>query len=350
MLPTGKSILLAGSSHHRTPLEVREKISLDPERLTALYDMLRDSPLFEQAVVINTCNRVEIYAVGNGHSSPETLAGLIADATGFSEEQFASFAYLKRDREAIEHLCAVTCGLDSMMVGENEILGQVKSAYSEATRRDMVGPVLHRVFQKSFQSAKWARTHTGISQGQVSLGNICVELAQRIYGKLTVSRTMIVGTGDVGRDVAKAFRSRGVACMTVSSRSPERARAVAREIDGLVLPFDEWRARLAYFDIVIFATSAPHIILSAEAVREAARKRPVMPLFLIDLAVPRDVEAAAADVQNVYLYTFDDLAAMANENLRARETEIARCREGLTLRVDALWQTVKRQLAPDPNP
>lgn len=333
-------ISVVGCNHHQTPLELREKIALTPERLKKLRNSLNNDSDFLEYVILNTCNRVEIYAVSTGISAPADLLAHLCRINQITEQQVAPYSYEKSGKLAIQHLFEVAAGLDSQIVGETEILGQVKSAYQEAQEFGSIGTVLHRVFQKSFQAAKWARTHTGIGAGQVSLGNIAVELATRIFGKLTVARTLVVGSGEVGQDVAKALRSRGVACISIASRTADRAEELARSIDGLIIPFSSWKTNLPYVDIAIFATSAPGSILDKADLEPLMRKRPSRPIFLIDLAVPRDVEAAVSELGAVYLYNYDDLANIANENLRNRSIEIQACREYLEQRSDRLIQSI----------
>lgn len=342
MLESDTPISVVGCNHQQTPLELREKIALTPERLTQLRASLKQDSGCSEFVILNTCNRVEIYGVGRNAADPGKALAHLCKISGFSEEIIAPYSYVRSGKLAIQHLFEVASGLNSQIVGETEILGQVKSAYQEAQDCGTIGAVLHRVFQKSFQAAKWARTHTGIGAGQVSLGNIAVELATRIFGKLTVARTLVVGSGEVGQDVAKALRSRGVACISIASRTADRAEELARSIDGLIIPFASWKTTLPYVDIAIFATSAPGSILNKADLEPLMRKRPSRPIFLIDLAVPRDVEAGVSDLGSVYLYNYDDLACIANENLRNRSIEVQSCREYLEERAERLYQHIHR--------
>jgi glutamyl-tRNA reductase len=340
MLESDTPISVVGCNHHQTPLELREKITLTPERMQQLRDSLTNDSECGEFVILNTCNRVEIYWVRNHSAHPAKALAHLCKVNGFSEEEIAPYSYVRSGKLAIQHLFEVASGLNSQIVGETEILGQVKSAYQEAQDCGSIGPFLHRVFQKSFQAAKWARTHTGIGSGQVSLGNIAVELATRIFGRLTVARTLVVGSGEVGQDVAKALRSRGVACISIASRTADRAEELARSIDGLIIPYASWKTNLPYVDIAIFATSAPGSILNKADIEPLMRKRPSRPIFLIDLAVPRDVEADVSDLGSVYLYNYDDLANIANENLRNRSIEVQTCRDYLKQRAERLFQSI----------
>ncbi|MCC5833241.1 MAG: glutamyl-tRNA reductase [Opitutales bacterium] len=333
----GPQLVVIGCNHHHTPLAIREQIALSPEGVEALRKRLIEDGSFEESLILNTCNRVEVYAISQSPQAARHIYKHLSEVNQFPESSFREHAYEYFQEQAIEHLFQVAAGLNSQIVGETEILGQVKAAYAEAIDTESIGPLLHRVFQKAFQASKWVRTHTGIGVGQVSLGNVAVELATRIFGRLTVARTLVIGSGEVGRDVAKAFRSRGVACVSIASRTADRAEGLARAVDGLIIPFKNWKSHLPYVDICIFATSAPGAILNPEEMRAAMKQRPSRPVFLIDLAVPRDVEPTVNDLSSVFLYNYDDLAGIANENLRNRATEMANCKNALQSRSHHLW-------------
>jgi glutamyl-tRNA reductase len=207
------------------------------------------------------------------------------------------------------------------------------------------GAVLNRVFQKAFQAAKHVRTHTGISSGTVSVANVAVDLAANIFGSLADSRVLVLGTGEIGEATAKAFKSRGTADLAVAGRRAERAAEVASGLGADTVQFDERDTHLALFDIVVCSTAAPTSVLSAAAIARAMKKRPARPLLVIDLALPRDVEASAADLQNVFLYNLDDLAKIAEANRTARQEEISRCKSMLSHRADGLWHHLQPYLA-----
>ncbi len=341
MLPDTARLVVLGCNHHRTALALREKMALEGEAVTHLQERLHAEENVAEAVVLNTCNRIEIYAVTRAENWRQLLAGFLEEQNSFPAGAFLEHAYGYEGEEAVRHAFAVASGLDSQMVGETQILGQMKDAYRESVEVGNVGSIFHRIFQKAFQAAKWSRSETGITSGQVSLGNVAVELATRIFGRLKVSRTLVVGSGEVGREVARAFRSRGVACISIASRTPERAHSLSREIDGLVIPYATWAETLPYIDIAIFATSAPGPILSAATLRPALAKRRQRPFFLIDLAVPRDVDAGINRMGNCYLYNLEDLAGIANENLASRHGEVEDCRHGLRERAGRVWQQLR---------
>ena len=334
-------LVTIGCNHHKTPLEVRERLALSADGVNHLREQLKGHPHILEAVVLNTCNRIEIHAVADSGGDLDLISQLLGTVEGFPVEEFLEHAYVHENEASINHAFRLAAGLDSQMIGETQILGQMKAAYAHAIEEKMVGAVLHKLFQKAFQAAKWARTETKIGTGQVSLGNVAVELAVRIFGKLMVSRTLVVGSGEVGREVAKAFRSRGVACMSIASRTHERAIELSREVDGLVIPFTTWQESLPYVDICIFGTSSPTAILDKPTLQSVIGKRPRKPLFLIDLAMPRDIDPQVADLPNIYLYNLDDLADIANENLKNREREVETCLSELERKAHYTWKGMR---------
>jgi len=336
----GQTIILLGCNHHRTPLEIRERIALGQDDIEALYPDLAASADIVESLVLNTCNRIEIYAVVQNDNWREAVLDALAGLANFSVEHFLEHAVQLKDEEVVFHLFKVAAGLESQIVGETEILGQVKSAYEHAQRQKSLGPVLHRLFQKCFQAAKWARTHTGISQGQVSLGNVAVDLSARIFGSLGKVRSMVVGSGEVGRDVAKALQSRGVRSMYLTSRRLENSRSLAEDVEGQVIPFKTWKDELPFVDVAIFATSSPGYLLSLEEAAEIMEQRKSASLFVIDLAVPRDVDPSVTEVSDIYLYNFDDLAKIANENLELRHQETGRCKRELQERAERMMKAL----------
>ncbi len=350
MPETPPAIVLVGVNHASASLAVREALSLSAGQLEDLYNRLARTEGVTGAVVLGTCNRIEIYAAVTAHADTAMaqLESLLSVVTTYPVEPLREVSYGAAGLDALRHLYRVAAGLDSQMVGETEILGQVKTAYRQAEERKLLNKPLHRLFQKTFQAAKWARTHTGISDGQVSIGNVAVELAQRIFGDLDPAKTLVIGSGEVGRDVAKAFASRGIRAMAIAGRTAERARILADETGGRIVPFEEWPRTLPHWDIVICATSAQHVLIGKDAVAAAVRRRPARPLFLIDLAVPRDIEAGAGDLPNVYLYNFADLARIANENLHRRQTAVEACRHALDERAVSLWHTIGPGREPPP--
>ncbi len=334
-----------GATHHRAPLAVREKLSLDPEGAARLQREFAGIADLREFAVLGTCNRVEFYGVAASADAAARVGAAFCAQQNFDPVEFAQIRLALDDREAVRHLLEVAAGLDSQMLGETEIFGQVKQAYAAAQSAGSTGPVLNRVFQKCFQAAKHVRTHSAITEGQVSVANVAVELAVSIFGGLGDARILLLGAGEIGEKTARAFQSRGAAGLTVASRSPERAMALATALGASAMPFEQREARFAEFDIVVCATAAPEAVVSLAAVQATMHRRPTRPLFFIDQALPRDVEPAVAELENVFLYNLDDLAQIAERNRTAREAEVAKCRTMTAEKADALWRQVAPQIA-----
>ena len=340
---SGPCLFLIGATHHNAPVEVREKLAVDSE--AALRQDLSTVTGLREIAVLNTCNRVEFYGVCSDEAAVESVQAVYCARQKFDVGQFEKIRIRLTGKEAALHLFEVASGLDSQLLGENEVFGQVKEAYAAAQAAGSTGAVLNRLFQKAFQAAKHVRTHTGISSGRVSIANVAVDLATNIFGSLAGTKVLVLGTGEIGEGTAKAFKSRGAEDLAVAGRRHERATEVAGGLGAGTVRFDELDAHLSGYDIVVCSTSAPMTILSTSAVAAAIRRRPARPLLLIDLALPRDVEAAAGDLQNVFLYNLDDLAKIAETNRAAREAEISKCRQLLSERAASLWEHIERHLA-----
>ncbi len=354
MEPHPSVLFLLGASHHSAPLAVREKLALDDARAAALAARLRTLPGIREFAFLNTCNRVEIYGVADGREAIGALREALCELTGCATAAFDTVSRLRQNHEAIAHLFGVASGLASQIVGETEILGQVKEAYEAALSRKWTGPVLNRVFQKTFQAAKQVRTQTAVGAGQISVASVAVDLAEKIFGSLAPVRVLVVGAGDIGLKTVQAFRSRGAKSITVASRALARAEEAAAAAGGWAASLADLGELLVQADVVASSTSAPDAIVTTAMTAAAMQRRPTRPLFLIDLAVPRDVEPGAAELPNVFLYNLDDLAEVAEENLARRKAEVARAQALLADRTAALWHQIAPALhaaaAPERNP
>jgi glutamyl-tRNA reductase len=333
-----------GATHHLAPLAVREKLSLSAEAADALRHELANLAGLHEFAVLNTCNRVEFYGVASHPDTAARVTAAFCARQNFAVTEFEKVRLSLRGRDAVQHLVEVAAGLDSQMMGETEIFGQVKDAYAAAQARRSTGPVLNRLFQKGFQAAKHVRTHTAITEGQVSVANVAVDLAQNIFGSLDKMRILLVGAGEIGEKTAKAFQSRGASALTVASRRLERAMELSSELSAFALPFWLVPVKLPDFDIVVCATSSPDAVISQAAAEAAMRKRSTRPLFFIDLALPRDIEPTVAALDNVFVYNLDDLAKIAEENRAARATEMIKARAIVAEKAGALWQQVEAQV------
>lgn len=338
-----ESLFVLGSSHKEAPLEVREQFALTSEQSLHLQKSLSEAENIRECLVLNTCNRLEIYGLASeGSNFENSIRDALCNLRGIDRSFFDRHSFWHTNLDVLQHALEVSAGLDSQMVGETEIMRQMKSAYSDARDIESTGKVLNRLFEKSFQAAKSARTQTGITRGQVSIGNVAVDLASRIFGKLNDSRVLLLGSGEVGEKTAQALKSRGVADISVSSRTFDNAHRLACELQGAAIDFSNFISQLDRYDIVIGSTASPNPVINKLAVKQAIRSRAERPLFLIDLALPRDIDTAVEDIENVYLYNLDDLSKIANENLAARKSEIATAREILKKHAWTLWLQLRR--------
>jgi glutamyl-tRNA reductase len=333
-----------GATHRTAPLAVREQLALATKSPTELHTELAAITEVSEFTVLSTCNRLEYYGIAADDAAIERAQAAFCALQGFDPAEFQKFRLRLGGQEALLHLLEVASGLDSQMLGETEIFGQVKEAYAAAQAGGFTGPALNRIFQKTFQAAKQVRTQTAITSGHVSVANVAVDLALTIFGSLAEARILVLGTGDIGEKTARAFKSRGAAALAVASRRFERAADLAAELGAAALAFEERETRLGEFDVVVCSTAAPSAVIDRSITAAAMRRRPARPLFLIDLAFPRDVEPAVADLENVFLYNLDDLAKIAEENRVAREAEISRCRALLAERAERLWQHIEELL------
>jgi glutamyl-tRNA reductase len=316
--------LAVGVNHKTAPVEVRERLNLSGEhRLEVLQKLVARPPLTEVAA-LSTCNRTEIYAIG-----PEA-ADVEAELTGFLQFRLPPgcrlepYLYRMAGLEAVQHLFRVVSGLDSMILGEAQILGQVKEAFHAALNANSLGVHLGKLFRQAVEVGKRVRTETGIGQNAVSVSYAAVELARHIFGDLTGKAVLIIGAGETGELTARTLAAHGATAILVANRTYERALELAARFGGEAFSFDALPDCLDRTDIVISSTGAPHVVLDLELVRQAMRRRRQRPLFLIDIAVPRDVDPQVNDLDNVYLYDIDDLQTVVERNLARREQEIER--------------------------
>jgi glutamyl-tRNA reductase len=292
--------LVALSATHRTAgLDERATFTVPAGGAEVFYAAAREAGLAE-AVLLATCNRLEAYAVGDEAAALHVRSALLK-ATGASAAVLDQHLRPVPGLQAVEHLFSVVSGLESQMVGEVEIAGQVKDAYADALARGMTGPVLNRVFQRAFQAGAWARTNTGISQGQVSLGNVAVDLALRVFGSLAEARVLVLGTGDVGRQVVQALVSRGASQVSVASRTFENARVLAEEFSGSSLTLADALRQAHTHDVIVGCATVERALLDAVSLREIAGRRAGRPLLLVDLGVPRNFAAGAHGLEGTYL-------------------------------------------------
>jgi len=318
-------IEVVGLNHREAPVAVREALAFRRNRLGEALSSLRSLEGVEECVVLSTCNRVELYLSLSDDAPEDVGTRFLAGFHGVWPERFQEFLYRYEGEGAIRHLFRVASGLDSLVVGEAQVTAQVKSAYESASARGTTGPVLNRLFQQALAVAKRVRSTTEIGAGRASVGSVAVELAERIFESLADRTVLVLGAGEMGESVAESLKAAGARTTLVANRTFERAEALAARFGGKAVRFEQLAEKLARADIVIASTDAPHHVLRKGDVAAALRRRGGRPLFIIDIAVPRDVEPSAGDLEGCYLYNVDDLEAVVRETLARREREVARC-------------------------
>lgn len=317
-----------GLNHRTAPVELRERAAVNEADIPALLQNLVAHKPVREAAVLSTCNRVEFTLVTH---DPDASIALVhqwfSEASGLPLEDIIEHLYSHTSEDAVNHLFCVASGLDSLVLGEPQILGQVKSAYEHALTAGTAGHILHRLYQATFAAAKRARTETEIGKQSVNISSCAVELAQRIFGKLTDKTVMLIGAGEMAELAARHLQGNGVKRILVANRTLERARKLAREFDGHALTLDELDKYLDAADIVISSTGANTYVLLPEPIRAAVDKRGGAPMFLVDIAVPRDIDPRINDIDGVYLYDIDDLQQVVQGNKEHREQEAMAARE-----------------------
>jgi len=327
-------LFVAGLSFKTAPVEIREKLAISASRLACYGCRLKLAGNLTELVLVSTCNRVELYGVGFEDDIDHLR--IFQELSG-SELDFSPYLYVKEGMEAVQHLFSVASGLDSMVLGETEITGQVKQAYLAAQEARLTGKITNRLFQTALQTAKEVRTRTGIGRGSTSVGSVAVELAQRIFDQDLSDKTlMIIGAGKMGEACVRHLAKKGPRAVLVANRSYDRAQELAREFSGRPIHFEQLLSAMEETDIVVSSTGCPHTILSGADLGAVMSKRGNRPLFLIDIAVPRDIDADVQQLPNVYLYNVDHLEGIVRENVQNREQELARCQVIVAERAAAL--------------
>ena len=337
-------LVLLGLSHHSSPVAVRERFAFVEANVPAALQSLRDSRVADEAVILSTCNRVEIYAATQ-LEAPQAFVALKDFLINYHAyvDPLTDELYALSEPQSLHHLFKVACGLDSMVLGETEILGQLKKAYDLALQGGHTGGRLNKAFQRAFNVAKHIRTETNIQRGSVSVASVAVELAEKIFSRLSERDVLIIGAGDTSEKTARALLSRGARRILVSNRSHDKAVALAGELGGCAVPFDAWDGEFTNIDIVVSSTTAPHYILDRAKLAPLMKLRRNRPLLLIDIAVPRDIEPEVNFLENVYLYNIDDLQAIADDYLKQRKEEVARCEQIIREKAEALLGGGRRQ-------
>ncbi len=320
-------ILLIGMSHKTSPLAIRERLALSCENSWHPLERLRQMPSIREALYLATCNRVEVLVCSTDQAEQEAgeaLRALLTERAGIAQPELERCLYTFTGAEAVRHLFRVASSLDSLVMGEAQILGQVKEAYREAVEHETTGTMLNRILHHAFSVAKRVRTETGIADNAVSVGFAAVELAKKIFGRLEGKAILLVGAGEMSELAARHLLKQGISSIFVANRTHARAQEIADLFEGTAVTLEQMPEVLKKVDIVISSTGAPDYVLTREMVAAALHRRKNRFLFLIDIAVPRDIEPAAGDIDNVYLYNIDHLQELVDENRNSRLREAAR--------------------------
>ena len=317
-------LFAVGLSHRTAPVELRECVDFARGGVAAALSALAARAIASEAVILSTCNRAEVYAVGESDASAEALLRFFSEYHQVPAERIAEHLYVRRGQEAARHLFTVAAGLDSLVVGEPQILGQVKSAYAAANDLHATGALTNRLFHSAFAVGKRVRSETGLGDGAVSVSYAAIALAKKIFGNLEGLQVLILGAGEMAKLTGVHLRAHDVSQIAIASRTLSTAEQLAEHLDGRAIPWTELDAALRAADIVISATGATDPVLTRTRISEAMRPRRRRPLFIIDIALPRDAEAAVGDIDQVFLYNLDDLRAIVKENLTRRTAELER--------------------------
>jgi len=310
-------LLALGINHTTAPVAIRERLAFEPQQLPGALAALHALPGVQEAAIVSTCNRTELYcALETGADA--RVADWLVSARSPEDPGIVARLYRHQDDAAVRHVLRVACGLDSLVLGEPQILGQLKQAYELAATEGHAGTQLHRLFQHAFNVAKQVRTDTGIGSNPVSVAFAAVSLARQIFGTFKPYTALLIGAGETIELVARHLHSQGVGRQIIANRSPERAHALAAQFQGYAIGLEEIPAHLGEADMVIAATASPQVLLTRAMVEQAARGRKTKPVFMADLAVPRDIDPAIGELEDVYLYAIDDLQQVVNDNLRSR--------------------------------
>jgi glutamyl-tRNA reductase len=342
-------IVVIGLTHRTSSVDVREKFAFADAAIPGALQTLKERGVVDEAVIVSTCNRVELYAATSrpaDHALAEIRQFLLEHHAYEGSLNGEMFAFA--EPRSVEHLFKVACGLDSMVLGETEILGQLKKAYDLALQRKHTGGRLNKAFQNAFNVAKKIRTETNIQRGSVSVGSVAVELAEKIFNNLNERNVMVIGAGDTSEKTAKSLLSRGAKSIIVANRSFDKAEALAKELGGRAVNFDTWLNEFERLDIVISSTSAPHYVLDRAKLAPLMKIRKNRPLLLIDIAVPRDIDPEVNLLNQVYLYNIDDLQQLANDYMQQRREEIAKCEAIIQDRAQTLLDGLRRACMSEP--
>jgi glutamyl-tRNA reductase len=321
-------VVVVGISHNTAPVEIRERFTFSEDETGIAVAELSSMEGIEECMVLSTCNRTEIYTASeNAESCIDSIKRYLSDSSGISPEELSPYLYVSIGHMAVRHLYKVACGIDSMVLGEPQILGQVKSAYRNAVIKETAGLILNRLCHSAFFAAKRVRTETGIGSRAVSVSYVAVELAKRIFDDLSSRKVMLIGSGEMAELAARNLVSAGIGDLVIASRQFDRAASLAERLNGSPVRFEELYYHLKDMDIVITATGSSDFIIKTSHVKESLKLRNNDPVFMIDIAVPRNIDPRVEELPDIYLYDIDDLKGVLDENIKTRKESASKAND-----------------------
>lgn len=328
-------------THVQAPLSIRERFSLTKSCIEKFYNIITHKPVFKECVVLNTCNRIEFYTVEPCFQTSACIQDMVHTWYNVSPHYLKPYSFYLNNEAVVQHLFKVTAGINSQILGEPEVFGQVKEAYQTATTHQATGPILNCIFQRSFQAAKWARSRADLGKGPVSLGSVVTQLALRIFGSIRPLKVLVIGSGSVANSIVASLQLKGALDITLVLRNLKAIESKYSSSKAALIEIHELPVALKTADIIIGSTGSQVPILYKECVSAALSHRGMKPLFIIDVAVPRDFDSSILELPNVYLYNLDDIATMANNYLKERVAQAYACEPILLNKAKNLWAHVQ---------
>ncbi len=335
------SLFVLGINHTTAPVALREKFAFAPEHLTQAARSLAAVPGVAESALLSTCNRTELYCNLVDHAADNAVSGWLCTAHQLSAQELSPYLYRHTNQEAVRHIMRVAAGLDSMILGEPQILGQMKTAYQHAQHSGTLGAILRRLFQHTFAVAKQIRTETAIGHSAVSVAFAAVSLARQIFGDLNAYTAVLIGAGATIELAARHLHEQRIGRMIVANRTLARAHALAALFQGYAIPLDELPAHLSETDIIFTSTASSEFIVHEQDIKHAMRRRKHRPLLIVDLAVPRDVDPRVGKLEDVYLYGVDDLGDIIKENLQSRRAAAEQAEKIIDIETDAFMGWIR---------
>jgi glutamyl-tRNA reductase len=330
--------LIAISINHRTAsVDLREAVHLKEDEIRPFINLAKENQI-KEGLILSTCNRTEIFGIpNNNEASHENFQNLLLNfkaAQNISEHNFQKFI----SRDAIRHLFSVATGIDSLLIGDNQVFKQVKDSFQVAEEANFAGYIMHRIFDAAIRTGKRAISETAISEGAVTISYAAVQLTEKIFSNLSKKSALVIGTGETGEIAAKHLSEKGIGSLAVTNRTQEKAEKLAQKLNAKVIPFNDYKESIYKFDIIISATAAPDILIRKDDVKNALKKRSNSPMILMDIAVPRDIDPATKEIDYIFYHDLDSLNIIVDQNLSKRKSEIPKVEKIIEEELDNFWE------------